>query len=102
MTAAQIAYATQETYALEKHYYELVTLPTPVHFLFDSFARTMEKTGKNYILIPAAYSTLHVPLFFVFRIEENEVPIYHYQHIVANRKIVRSYDPQREHWPDGR
>lgn len=102
MTAAQIAYATQETYALEKHYYELVTLPTPVHFLFDSFARTMEQTGKNYILIPAAYSVLHHPLFFVFRIEEGEVPVYHYQHVMANRKIVRRYDPNREYWPDGR
>ena len=41
MPAAKIAYAKQETYAFEKHYYELVNFPTPVALLFDEFALTI-------------------------------------------------------------
>ena len=53
MPAAKIAYAKQETYAFEKHYYELVNFPTPVALLFDEFALTMERNQKSYIAIPA-------------------------------------------------
>lgn len=102
MPAAKIAYAKQETYAFEKHYYELVSFPTPVALLFDEFALTMERNQKSYIAIPARYSVLKVPLVFVFRLETKDAPVYYYEHVLAENKIIRRYNPERNYLPGGR
>jgi hypothetical protein len=44
MPAAKIAYAKQETYAFEKHYYELVNFPTPVARVFVEFAVSLARS----------------------------------------------------------
>lgn len=86
------AFGKQQTLALYQHYYELVAFSTPIDFMEDSLIQTMKNTGKPMFRVPAKYSKINQDLIFVFEVEE-EFDIYYYKYVVANKKIIKEYDP---------
>lgn len=93
-----IAYMRQETYAFEKHYYELVSYPSPVEFLFSSFERSMKSINKSMFKVPAEYSKIGKDIIFVFDIlDHGDCSVYLYKCAVADKKVIREFNPNEDY-----
>ncbi len=86
---ANIPNHANETYALERHWQELVEYPSPVHFINYHLIETMEKLGKPVFKIPKELSKLDDDLTFVFKKVEN---CYLYRRVLCRGEVIKEYD----------
>lgn len=99
----KFAYHTQQYYAFEKHYYELVNFETPLHFLENHLLQTMENIGKPMFKVPKTYSKTGKDLIFIFEIQQiGKTILYFYKCVITDKTVIKKYEKNKNYndWMD--
>lgn len=100
MKKGMFVYNENEARAFKQHYHELVKFDTPFAFMLDYYMGVMEKYGKPMFKVPKEFSLIEKDLIFVFDKKPTEIhEVYYYKHVIADRKIIKRYKPERTYPP---